>query len=237
MTRRTFRPPWWAVVLVPVLGGAMSVAGVWQLQRAAGKADILAQYAAAAAQTALRDMTAGAYAEPGVIERARAIGTFDGEMQLLLDNQSWQRRPGYRVWTPLRLSSGGIIVVDRGWAPATGDRSRLPAVPTPQGVVTIDGYWRTVPEPGMRLDIDNCAGGLWPRVVQYPTVDELRCLYGEFVAGGLMLMDPDVPGGFVREWNSGPEMSPDKNYAYAAQWFVFTLLLVGLFIKFSFRSP
>jgi surfeit locus 1 family protein len=108
-------------------------------------------------------------------------------------------------------------------------------VPAPGGEVTVSGFWRTVPEPGLRMEVDNCAPGPWPRIVQYPTVDELRCLYGESVPGGLLLMDAEVPGGFVRAWNSGPELAPGKHYAYAAQWFAFAAVLVILFIVFSFR--
>jgi surfeit locus 1 family protein len=71
--------------------------------------------------------------------------------------------------------------------------------------------------------------------VPYPTLDDLRCLYGESLAAGVLLMSPDAPGGFVREWTSGPELSPSKHYGYAAQWSTFTLVLIVLFVKFSFR--
>lgn len=234
MSKKTFRPPWWAIVLVLLLGGVMSFLGVWQLQRGQAKAELLAHYKRVEAEVP-RELTAGAWSEPGVVERARARGVFNGDMQLLLDNQSRNRTPGYRVWTPMALVNGGTLIVDRGWIPAGGDRDKLPALPVPQGEVDVEGYWRSPPEPGMRLEVDNCAGGPWPRIVQYPTVDELRCLYGEFVAGGVLLMDPGLPGGFTREWTSGPEMSPTKHYGYAAQWFVFTVLLIALFVKFSFR--
>jgi surfeit locus 1 family protein len=232
---KVFRPRWWAVALVLVLGAVTVSMGIWQLGRGDAKAELLQRYENAATKP-LREITAGAWAEPGEVERAQARGRFDASRQLLLDNQSHARKPGYRVWTPLQLEHGGIVVVDRGWVPTGGDRSRPPVLPAPEGEVTVGGYWRTVPEPGLRMEVDNCAPGPWPRIVQYPTVDELRCLYGESVPGGVLLMDADVPGGFVREWSSGPELAPDKHYAYAAQWFAFTALLVILFIIFSFRN-
>jgi surfeit locus 1 family protein len=231
---KVFRPRWWAVALVLALVAVMVSMGFWQLDRGEAKAELLQRYESAAAKP-LREITAGAWAEPGEVERAQARGIFDADRQLLLDNQSHERKPGYRVWTPLQLEHGGTLLVDRGWVPAGGDRSRPPDLPAPGGQVTVSGYWRTVPEPGLRLEVDNCAPGPWPRIVQYPTVDELRCLYGEFVPGGLLLMDADVPGGFVREWTTGAELSPSKHYAYAAQWFAFAAVLVVLFIIFSFR--
>jgi len=234
MAKKRFRPTWWASTLVLLLSAVMIALGAWQLQRGFAKAELLARFERAADKPP-RDMTAGAWAEPGVVERARARGRFDAGMQLLLDNQSRKRQPGYRVWTPLRLAYGGIVVVDRGWVPAPGDRSQLPELPVPAGELEIEGYWRTLPEPGLRLETENCAPATWPRIVQYPTLDDLRCLYGESLAAGVLLMSPDAPGGFVREWTSGPELSPSKHYGYAAQWFTFTLVLIVLFVKFSFR--
>ncbi len=236
MSARAFRPYGWAIALVVLLGGLTAALGAWQLQRGFAKADLLQRFASAEAQ-APRELGAGDRAERGVIERVRARGSFDGERQLLLDNQSRNRVPGYRVWTPLRLVDGGIAVVDRGWVPADGDRSKLPALPVPPDEVSVVGFWRALPQPGMRLEVDNCAGAAWPRIVQYPTVEELRCLYGASVPDGMLLMDADVPGGFVRDGGgASPGLSPGKHYAYAAQWFVFTLLLLFFFIKFSFRS-
>src|SRR3546814_6637006 len=82
------------------------------------------------------------------------------------------------------------------------------------------------PVPGLRLKTDNCATLPWPRTVQFPTLDDLRCLYGEYIAPGLLLMDPGEPNGFVRDWQTAPELNPVKHYGYAGQWFAFTLTLL-----------
>ena len=234
MGNKVFRPRLWALGLTIVLVAAMCALGTWQIDRGQEKAALLARYAAAA-DAPPREVTAGTWAEPGQVERAIVRGSFDGSRQLLLDNQSHNRQPGYRVWTPLMLEHGGVLIVDRGWIPGGGDRSALPPLTVPQGEVRFSGYWRTLPEPGMRLEVDNCAVAPWPRIVQYPTVDELRCLYGESVPGGLLLMDADAPGGYVREWGASPELSPSKHYGYAAQWFAFAAVLIGFFIVLSFR--
>ncbi|MEQ1438396.1 SURF1 family protein [Fontimonas sp. SYSU GA230001] len=236
MAKKRFRPAWWAVVLVLVGVGTTVGLGIWQLQRGLAKAALIEHYRTADTMPP-RQVTSGAWADPDAVQRGWAVGRFDADMQLLLDNQSRNRVPGYHVWTPLRLPDGGTVLVDRGWIPADGDRSKLPALPAPTGEMRVEGYWKPLPRPGMRLDVDNCAGGPWPRIVQYPTVEELRCLYGNFVPDGILLLDPGLPGGFARDWAAGPEMSPSKHYAYAGQWFVFALLILGIFVKFSFRSP
>ncbi|HEX4895961.1 MAG TPA: SURF1 family protein [Solimonas sp.] len=230
----TFKAPWWGSALVTLACLGMGALGVWQLQRAADKEARLALYAAADQQTP-RTVQAGSFADPERIERARIRGQFDVSRQLLLDNQSQDGRPGLHVWTPVLIADGSIVVVDRGWVPQRGDRTPLADLAAPAGEVELLGYWRTLPAPGLRTEADNCAAGPWPRIVQYPTPADLQCLYGEFAAEGLFLLDPTAPGGYSRQWTTAPELSPRKHYGYAVQWFALALTLAGLFIKFNLR--
>src|SRR6266581_1706550 len=64
---------------------------------------------------------------------------FVARATLFLDNKVLRGVAGYHVLTPLALEGGDLhVLVDRGWIPA-GDRSRLPSVPTPEGLQTIEG--------------------------------------------------------------------------------------------------
>jgi surfeit locus 1 family protein len=235
MSDKAFKPNLWAAIGTLLICGLFSTLGVWQLQRGLEKAEIIERFDKAASKPP-RALSAGSWPERGVVETAQTRGTYDGEKQLLLDGQTHDSTPGYRVWTPMVLADGGgILVVDRGWIPAGADRSQLPPLPVLTGVQTVSGYFRTFPVPGMRTDINNCAEGPWPRIVQYPTIEDLRCLYGQSTAGGLLLLAADAEGGYVREWSSGPEMSPTKHYGYAGQWFLFAVVLLVLFIRFSFK--
>ena len=233
MARKKFRPTWWAVVAVVALSALMISLGVWQLRRGFDKQALLDHYAQAAQQTP-QHIDSGKVAYPGQIERAFVKGHFDTSRQLLLDNQSHDGQPGYHVWTPFVQDDGSTVVIDRGWTaqPVVAD-----ALAVGDGAREISGYWRSLPEPGLRLEADNCAALPWPRTVQYPTVADLHCLYGEFVPAGLLLMDAELPDGFVRDWHAAPELQPAKHYGYAAQWFAFTLTLIAIFIKLSFRVP
>ncbi len=60
--------------------------------------------------------------------RISLSGTFIHDQQFLLDNRSHQGRPGWEVLTPLALDDGRLILVNRGWIPFSGDRTRLPDV-------------------------------------------------------------------------------------------------------------
>ncbi|NKF22212.1 SURF1 family protein [Solimonas marina] len=234
MTRR-FRPPRWALIATPLACAAMVVLGIWQLDRGFEKQAILDRYAHAGAQ-APAVLTAASVARPEAIVRAEVHGHFDAGRQLLLDNQGHDGQPGYHVWTPLQQDDGSTVVVDRGWIPHDAAQDAEALLP-PGGMRSVDGYWRTPPVPGLRLAVDNCAAAPWPRIVQFPTIDDLRCLYGSTVAAGVLLMAPNAPGGYVRDWQTTPELNPALHYGYAGQWFAFTLTLLVIFIKLSFREP
>ncbi|MFT4045549.1 MAG: SURF1 family protein [Solimonas sp.] len=235
MAHKKFRPAAWALLVVVALSALMIALGLWQLRRGFAKQALLDHYAHAAEQPAQR-IDPGMVAQAGQVERIYVKGHFDDRRQLLLDNQSHDGQPGYHVWTPFVQDDGGLVIVDRGWI-ARDAASRAQTLAIDAAAREVRGYWRTLPEPGLRLKADNCATAPWPRVVQYPTVADLHCLYGESVAQGLMLMDADAPDGFVRAWQTAPDLQPAKHYGYAAQWFAFTLTLIAIFVKLSFRVP
>ncbi|HSW15201.1 MAG TPA: SURF1 family protein [Solimonas sp.] len=235
MSRYSFRPPLWSWPLVAALSALMISLGLWQYHRGQDKEGLQQRYQAAAAGSA-QPLQAGEAPQAGQMHKRSVSGSYLAQQQLLLDNQSLKHRPGYHAWTPLRREDGSLVMVDRGWLPADADRSRLPSLPAPEGPVTVEGYWRPLPEPGLRVDDRACAASGFPRLVQYPRQEELRCLYpGERVAPGLLLLSPEAAGGFERSWDIGVEVPPAKHYGYALQWFAFTATLLVLFIKLNLK--
>lgn len=235
MRRYRFRPPLWAWLgLLPTLALLLSL-GTWQLDKGRWKQRVQAQMDRAPQQRVLQLDRSAPPPEAARPLQARAAGRFRPERQLLLDNQSHARRPGYRVWTPLVLADGGVLMVDRGWVPQAGERSHLPDTRVGDAPREVEGLWRPLPRPGLRFASDNCAGRAWPRVVQYPTAEDLRCLYGERVLPGLLLLAPEQPDGYVRDWRVGGDLPPTRHYGYAAQWYAFALTLLALFIKLNLK--
>lgn len=227
-----FSAPWWSLALLVLACLGMLRLGVWQLDRAEGKRELLAQYAHALAARPIALKSADKPDE-GEIRRIEASGYYDPARQLLLDNQSQAHVPGYRVWTPLKLDDGRLLIVDRGWLASGGQRQQLPDLALSQNGqrVTVSGYWRQWPRPGLRLGSADCAvPGAWPQLVQYPSYRELQCLYPETLVDGLLLLDAALPDGYLRQWTASPELSPEKHYLYAAQWFAFSATLLVLFV-------
>lgn len=232
---KKFRPPRWSwLVLLPLLALLLGL-GNWQMRRAHEKEAIQAAYERTAKQDP-EDLRARTESRDLPIP-VKARGTYIAGRQLLLDNQSHDGRPGYHVWTPMRLVTGGLAIVDRGWIERSAS-SELPDIaPPPDGMAAIRGLWRSLPQPGMRLS----NGPLvkltkFPAVVEYPTADDLRTLLGEPVIAGVLQLDPTDAGGFVREWNPVATFPPSRHYGYATQWFALAAALVVLFIVVN-RKP
>lgn len=230
----SFRPRLWAVLLTLLLSGVMVAAGFWQygrgVQKQAMQADRL-RTAAASAQALADD----ARAPPrGQSRRVVVQGVYLADLSVLLDNQPSQRRPGVHAWTPLQLVDGRRIVVDRGWLPL-GAAITAP----PEGEQAIEGHWKQIPEPGMRMGTpaDACKSPR-PTLVNYPDLAQMRCLFGETTLDGLLELDAKLPGGFERDWaaSGANEIPPSRHFGYAAQWWLFAATLIALFIKINLKK-
>ena len=143
-------------LIVPGLAALVALAiliglGTWQLQRKAWKEDLIAQ------------IETRAYGEPGAIipesewpawradqdefRKVRVTGTFLHEFEAPVYGLARGERQGapiqgYYVITPLKLASGAIVMVNRGFVPTDlrDPGSRLESQPV--GEVTITGLVR-----------------------------------------------------------------------------------------------
>jgi surfeit locus 1 family protein len=230
----SFRAPAWAWLLTAGAIVAFAGLGHWQLDKGFKKQAMLEALQDRATEP---ERISAANAPPQGLEvrRAQARGTYLADRQLLLDGQSNQHRPGYRVWTPLIIDGVTALLVDRGWIPQ--DRAGLDG-PVPAGAVTVTGAWRSLPRPGVRLEgTVNCPKPReFPAAVLYPTTDDLECLLGRPVVGGVLLLDPELPGGFVREWTD-LGFPPSRHYGYAVQWFTLALAAAAIFFFVNRKRP
>ena len=234
MSAYTDRPPLWAWLLTPLLAAGMTTAGFWQYGRGIDKQALIAARAQAVGESA-RPLLADARAPSAGERRAVTVeGVYVPELTVQLDNQPHRDRPGVHVWTPLRLATGEIVIIDRGWLP-------LDAVTTAPltGPQSVKGHWRRLPTPGMRLG-ESGPGCISPRParVTYPDLAAVRCLFGDATLDGVLELDAAAPGGFVREWETSGamEIPPSRHFAYAGQWWFFTLTLIVLFISLNLKK-
>jgi cytochrome oxidase assembly protein ShyY1 len=167
-------------------------------------------------------------------QRVTATGTFDADHQLVLRYRSSGDTEGYEVVTPLRTTTGNVLV-DRGIVPLTnGAQIPTAAPPPPAGEVTVVGHVRR-DEEGKRSATTPVNGAArlisapaFATTLPYPVVDGYI---------GLLTVDPAQVGGF--QPIELPEISDGPHFWYAVQWFMFAgigLAGVVVFIRGDLRE-
>ena len=164
-------------------------------------------------------------------------GHFESNRQFLLDNRSHAGQPGYEVLTPFVLESGRRILVNRGWIPFGGYRDRLPDVSFAGAPSTVvQGRLDELPTAGLASGrAPPEAGDAWPKLTSFPTHEELQAALRDKLARRILLLDPKMPNGYVREW-SPPGMAPERHFSYAIQWWGFAVVLLVLYFALNFRK-
>jgi len=227
----TFRP-------LPILSVATLLAlavliglGVWQLQRRAEKHALLDQIAARteAGPAPIEILLAtGSYA---AYRPATALGTFDYDKQVYVyapRTGDGPTRPGNKVVTPFRLTSGGTILVDRGWAPPDWPAVRDKSRPDPEGEVEVEGMLRPAATPGTFTPAPDLAK---------------RAFYARDSAAiaaalGLTLKSPLILEATARLGDPEPlpvEFNiPDNHLNYALTWFSLAVVLLVIYLRFHY---
>lgn len=221
--RGTLVPTLAVLVLVPLF----LFLGYWQLERAEEKRALQAEYDRRATQDPVRIGAEWQPAEAFQFYRVEATGRYDTEYQILLDNRVHRGVPGYHVLTPLRIRESEMrVLVNRGWVPLGTDRQRLPAVDPPAETVTVRGI-ATVPHEGFTLGEPSALSRDRPTVWQSLDLERYAREAGFPVQPVVVLLDPQAPGGFVREW-ARLDTGIAVHQGYAFQWFALAAaVLVG----------
>ena len=222
----------WLLTLAALLvsAGTFSL-GQWQLRRAAQKEDF---QASVEAQKKLPTLdTRGLLAINNVVDAvhrpASLQGVWRAENTVFLDNRPMAGKSGFVVVTPLVLSgSAQVILVQRGWVPRNfTERTKLPEVLTPVGIVTISG--RIAPPPSKLYDFQGAESG---RIRQNLDVQGFSAELGSALMPVSLLQTGQSSEGLLRNW-AAPNTGVEKHYGYAFQWFALCALVVGLYVWFQ----
>lgn len=231
ISRPFFIPTLAALLLIPLF----CFLGYWQLDRAEEKRSLQAEYDRRADRPPLS--LDGELRTPAALQffRVRASGVYEAEHQVLWDNRIHHGVPGYHVITPLRLGTSDTrVLVNRGWVPVGADRSQLPVIDPPAGRVTVSGT-AVVPH------VEFMLGELDPLERARPTVWQQLDLarYAQQTGWRLqpvvLLLDPDRPGGYVREW-ARLDAGIAVHQGYAFQWFMLAATVLVVYVVLLIRA-
>lgn len=233
--RYEFNPGLWPTIATFVLLPMLCSLGFWQVDRAAAKRELLDGYARHSHAAPVNVDAGGAFDVARRYHHVRMTGRFDARHQFLLDNQVHDGVTGYNVFTPLLFAGGQqAILVNRGWVSLGASRSELPALPAPEGTVSIIGVLAPVPGHGVILGADIETDAVWPRVVQAIDLSRLQRDVKVKLAPQIVLLDPEAQAGFARQWKI-VEFGPERNLGYAFQWFTMAAAVLAIFIGVNTR--
>jgi len=236
LRHRRFSPSPGLTILMLLLCILFIALGRWQWRRAH-----LHQAEHAAFERGAREalvLGSKPLAEVPVDQRVSLTGTYDPGHQFLIDNMSYRDLDGYQVLTPLERPGGKVVLVNRGWVPFLGSRSVLPDISLKStGPVTISGRVGNLPTAGLASGrAPPPDHGPWPRVTSFPTIAQLSTVLGRPLAPRVILLDPQDPQGYVRDWRP-PGIPAMQNFAYAFEWWCFAVAAIVIWVVLSTQKP
>ncbi|MBI3561024.1 MAG: SURF1 family protein [Gammaproteobacteria bacterium] len=229
-----FRPGWVPSLATLLLSVLFVGLGFWQNWRGDYKQGVVlaeqqrSMLPAIEINGAALDMNSMQYRQVSV------TGNFDASHTLFIDNKIHQGMVGYQVVTPLQIANTNTyVMVNRGWVPLGMSRQHLPVIATPPIRLTIHGRLQ-LPTAGVsKLGLNRSNPG-WPALVRWLDIPSITAETGLALKPYIILQAPSDTDGFVRDWPMLSD-SPDRNYAYALQWFSFAVIVVFLWIKLNLR--
>lgn len=228
------------LVLLAALAGVALAArlGLWQLSRAAEKEAQQAALESRGQEPPLASASLAHSPDEAAAQQHRRItlqGRWIGARTVFLDNRAMDGRAGFIVVTPLALADGDAVLVQRGWAPRdAAERTRVPPVASPEGVVTVEGRVQAPPSRLYELGAEGQGAirqNLDLDAFARETGLRLRPLSVQQADGAAADAD-----GLLRHWPA-PAFDVHKHYGYAFQWFALAALITGLYVWFQLVRP
>ncbi|WP_269618959.1 SURF1 family protein [Zhongshania sp. BJYM1] len=222
-TRLQWRLDWKSALAIALILPVLVSLGFWQLRRADEKQALLADFEARRLLPEVDISSLDSY--PNYLP-VYAVGQFDKTHYWLLDNRIFHGRFGYEIMSVFILSTGGKLLVNRGWIEGDSSRRTLPVVSIPQGTVRLSGELYRSEEKNFSLGEE--ALGDWPRRQQWLDIDSVSAEFANMLPVSLRL-GSDSQGALQTE-RLVVNVSPAKHTAYAVQWFAMALALGIIFI-------
>lgn len=240
MSRR-YQFEWRTALLATVLLPIMVNLGFWQLRRADENRELI--------NTAEQQRQRPPIALVPLVENQLAEDILGGKLStwhlqqvsmqgqwldkfFLLENQVNEGRNGYYVIGVMRLADGKYLLVNRGWIIAPALRSELPVIlPVVSTAIEVGEVYAA---PQILQDNPVYAESGWPRRIGKLNVPGLAHELEVDVLPVVVRLRENSPSALIAHWPV-VNISPEKNIAYAIQWFAMSVALVLFYIAFSFR--
>jgi surfeit locus 1 family protein len=234
------RPLLLIAALVICLG--MIRLGIWQLDRAAEKQEILSEVLDRAALPPISIVELTELDLALSDQRFRNVtvsGRYLPDKSLYLDNQVSDSKVGYRIFTPFEVTgTEKAVLIDRGWIAVGDSRSIKPQFMTPTGGLILQGRINNPPEKPPLWDDSYpvASDDVW----QYLPLEQVaQTLQLELVP--MVVELPPVSGEpmaeqFKRQWQTIDDRWVATHHGYAFQWFAMAFVFFAMCMVMFVRS-
>jgi surfeit locus 1 family protein len=229
------RPLLVPAILTAVVCALLIALGCWQLHRLAWKEEILSRIEARtkAPPQSLPPISTWKGLSPADYDYRRVAldGTFDHAHEAYVFHGS-EEGPGYLVLTPLRLTTGGTVLVNRGFVPEALREPANRQAGAPRGLVHVVGLMRPPEGRNLFTPADE------PAKAQWFTRDPAAIAAAEGLERAApFTIDADasaIPGGLPQGGETVLDV-PNNHLSYALTWFGLAAGLAAVFAAFALR--
>jgi len=233
---------WAFTTVVAVAGvGILIRLGIWQLDRLEWRRAFNERVTAQMSQPLLdlNQQVLGGELYDMEYRQVVVVGVYDHTQEVMLRNQAWENRPGYRLLTPLLIrGSNSAVIVDRGWIPFDGAEDL--SVYQEPGTVVVQGVIRrpqTRPDIGGVPDPTLAPGETRLAAFNIINIDRLQDQMDVALLPVYVQQAPDKEHSGL-PYRSLPEIeiTEGPHFGYALQWFAFAALLGFGYPVFAYRQ-
>jgi len=228
----------WIPFLAAMVAAAIGVSlGQWQTRRAAEKESIETKLTVRETAEPIQLATLpfrGQSVEDVEYRRIAVEGNFLKEWTVFLDNRPYKGAAGFYVLTPMKLVGSELhVLVARGWVKRDiADRTRMPAIATPEGTVEVTGIARR--NVGQVLQLGTPVPLQPGAIVQNVNAAEFAGAAKLEMLPFILEQTTDLEDGLVRDWPR-PSTGVEKHRGYAFQWYALAATALLFFVATGFR--
>ncbi|MES2024594.1 MAG: SURF1 family protein [Pseudomonadota bacterium] len=225
--------------LIPFVAAAIAVAiglslGQWQTRRAAEKIAIEQKLQTRQAASALQLGDITSHSDEIEYRRVLVKGEFLRDWPIYLDNRPHNGVAGFYVLMPFKMAASNLyVLVARGWVPRNAaERTKMPPLLTPEGMIEIEGTARhgighvmqlgAVDAPRPHAIVQNLD------IASFSEASQLK------MAPILLEQLSDTKDGLVRDWPV-PSSGVEKHRGYAFQWYGLAAMAFIFFVVTGIR--
>ena len=204
--------------------------GLWQVERGHDKSKIIAEF-----NNNIKKSPASFSEASSKWDRVLIKGLWKGSKQILVDNVINSGVAGYKVLTPLQINESEVfILVDRGWVSQGKSRNILPNIDIKDEYVEVNGILEN-PELGFVLSEDLVTAN-WPKVSQTKNLEVLSKEFDGQLAPYILVADPTLKNSLAYMKVIPTNMTAEKHFGYAIQWFTMFVALCLMYFWLGFKK-